>query len=409
MNNDIHKEILESELHSMREQVAALEQDLQTQREIAFASGIFQSDVTIRTLLESLAEGAVVCDANGYIVLINRRAEQIFGYSADEVAGRPLNLLLPERYFETHKAHLAEFFADPRIRSMGQGVDLAGRRKDGTEFPIEVSLSFLETEVGSLGLAFVTDISLRKRAEWSLKLRNQELDAFAHTVAHDLKGSLASIIGYTDVLAENFRMIPDDELEEYLWSLARSSRRMKDVIDELLVFASIRKEDVVLKPVVMDEIVSSVLARLQYDIKEHNAQIVLPNTLHNALGHAIWVEEAWYNYITNAIKYGGDPPVIEIGSRQAGKYVEFWVKDNGVGIKPEEQSLVFKTFVRLENSRFQGHGLGLSVVRKIIKKLDGKVSVASTPGAGSTFSFFLPAEPQTEEANIGSQNSRPAD
>jgi PAS domain S-box-containing protein len=165
------------------------EQELRIQRQIAFASGLFQGDVTVRTLLESLAEGFVIIDNLGIILLVNARAEEMFGYPKEEIIGKPHAVLLPERFREAHEEHVAHFFEEPRIRPMGQGLDLAGRRRDGSEFQVEISLSFLETINGRLGLAFISDITRRKEAEQALNDRNRELDAFAHTVAHDLKGS----------------------------------------------------------------------------------------------------------------------------------------------------------------------------------------------------------------------------
>lgn len=386
------KSPLQDELGQMREQMARLENELAIQRQIAFAAGIFQADVTVRTLLESLAEGVVICDSDGRIVLINRRAEEIFGYSQDEVVGRPLNLLLPERFFETHRQHLSEFFKDPRIRSMGQGLELAGKRKDGAEFPIEVSLSYLHTEVGLLGLAFVTDITKRKEAERALKLRNEELDAFAHTVAHDLKASLSMLIGYSEVLVETYKTLSEEEVEEYLSALARNGRKMNNIIDELLIFASMGKKAITPGPVDMAVVVNDVLERLQYAIKEYRAEIILPGSFPMALGYAPWLEEVWMNYITNAMKYGGTPPVIRLGSDPLPNgFIKYWVHDNGAGLTPEQQAAVFEPFTRMAGPRIKGYGLGLSIVKRIVERLNGQVGIESEPGQGSTFSFALPA------------------
>jgi signal transduction histidine kinase len=222
-----------------------------------------------------------------------------------------------------------------------------------------------------------------------LRLRNQELDAFAHTVAHDLKASLATLIGYSEVLAETHTKLSEAERSEHLEALARNSRRMGNVIDELLMFASIRKEDVKQAPLQMNSIMERVLQRLNYVIKEAQAQIILPARYERAIGYAPWVEEVWYNYLTNAIKYGGKPPVIEIGSELEEDYVKFWVKDNGVGVPKNEQHVLFEPFAQLEIPRFEGHGLGLSIVKNIVEKLNGRVEAESEVGKGSVFSFYL--------------------
>jgi PAS domain S-box-containing protein len=144
------------------------EQELRIQRQIAFASGIFQGDVTVRTLLESLAEGVVVIDKSGTILLVNARAEQMFGYPEKELVGKPHSVLIPERLRKVHEGHEAHFFAEPRIRPMGQMLELYGRRRDGNEFPIEISLGFIETINGVLVLALVSDMTLRKQFETRL-------------------------------------------------------------------------------------------------------------------------------------------------------------------------------------------------------------------------------------------------
>jgi len=148
---------------------ARLEQELRIQRQIAFASGLFQGDVTIRTLLESLTEGVVIIDNTGIILLVNSSAEQMFGYQRQELVGKPQAVLIPERLRKAHEAHGASFFAEPRIMRMGRPLDLVGRHRDGSEFPVEISLSYIETINGVLVLALVSDITLRKQFEERLR------------------------------------------------------------------------------------------------------------------------------------------------------------------------------------------------------------------------------------------------
>ncbi len=391
-----NKQHLDNELVSMRQQIMNLEQELHTQREVSFAAGIFQNDVTVRILLESLAEGVVICDKGGRIILINRRSEELFGYGQDEVVGRLLNIFLPERSFTRHAKHIETYFKDPHIRPMGRTLDLTGKHKDGSEFPVEVSLSYLETEVGILGLAFVTDIAERKQAEWALKLKNEELDAFAHTVAHNLQSSLSALIGYAEVLADTHKTLSDSDKDEYITALARNGRRMSNIIDELLIFASIRKEEVIHKPLDMDSIVENTIQRLNFMIDEYQAKIILPKRFHSGMGYGPWIEEVWFNYLTNAVKYGGSPPVVEFGSEVQDAFVKFWVKDNGPGLTKNEQELLFKSYAQIETPKVEGHGLGLSIVKKIIEKLNGRVEVESAVGQGTIFSFYLARSPQAD-------------
>jgi PAS domain S-box-containing protein len=157
----------------LEQKKAREEQELRIRQQIAFASGLFQGDVTIRTVLESLAEGVVVIDKSGTILLVNNHAEQMFGYPKDDLIGKPHAVLIPERYRKVHEEHEAHFFKEPMIRPMGELLDLFGLRRDGSEFPLEISLSFMETSIGVLALAFVSDITLRKKYETRLQEKEE--------------------------------------------------------------------------------------------------------------------------------------------------------------------------------------------------------------------------------------------
>jgi PAS domain S-box-containing protein len=352
---------------------------------------MFYGDIAARTLMESVAEGLIVIDGGGMIILANKRAEEIFGYGRDEVAGRSLSLLLPDRFVKLHAKYVENYFENPRIRPMGERPELMGRRKDGTEFPIDVSLSYLATDAGPLGMAFVTDITLRKQAETALKRRNEELDAFAHTVAHELNSTLGLLIGYSEFLVESHKSLSPSELQDFLAMIARHGRRMSSTIEQLLLFARIRQEDVVVHSLDMPQVVREALGRLDHIIEEHQAEILMPNSFPAAAGYAPWVENIWFNYISNALKYGGSPPRVELGA-DAGdnSYVRFWVKDNGAGLSAEQQAELFRPWTRLDPLHPKGHGLGLSIVQRIVEKLNGQVGVQSEAGQGSVFYFTLP-------------------
>ena len=190
-------------------------------------------------------------------------------------------------------------------------------------------------------------------------------------------------------MADTHKTLSTSEQEEYSKALARNGRRMSNIIDEMLVFASIRQKEVIQQPLQMDIIVANATQRLNYILKENKATVSLPDQFHSAIGYGLWVEEVWYNYITNAIKYGGRPPIIQIGSELQGHEVKFWVKDNGEGLTRAEQQKLFEPFTQLKAQRFDGHGLGLSIVKKIVEKLNGRVEVESEVGQGSVFSFYL--------------------
>jgi two-component system sensor histidine kinase/response regulator len=235
--------------------------------------------------------------------------------------------------------------------------------------------------------------ALREHAA-RLEARNEELDAFAHTVAHDLKGPLGHMVGFAYLLAEDEGTLSESDQRDYLQMIARSGHRMGNIIDELLLLSSVRKlGEVELGPLDMGSVVGDVLERLTYLIEASQATVVCPEEWPQGLGYAAWVEEVWANYISNAIKYGGRPPRVELGStvsKEPQEQVRFWVRDNGYGLTPEEQGRLFTPFTRLDQTRAKGHGLGLSIVRRIVDKLNGNVGVESQIGTGSTFWFTLP-------------------
>ena len=230
-----------------------------------------------------------------------------------------------------------------------------------------------------------------------LEARNAELDAFAHTVAHDLKNPVSSVVGYADVLRRNYESLPGDVREEFLDVITRNSRKMASIIDELLLLSSVRGVGKVeIHPLEMGRIVAEARGRILHLIEEHQAEIELPDSWPVAMGYGPWVEAIWANYISNALKYGGCPPRVELGSTaHADGWIRFWVRDNGPGLSAEEQARLFTPFERLHEVRAQGHGLGLSIVQRIADKLGGKVGVesAGVAGEGCEFFFALPALP----------------
>ncbi|MBX3052559.1 MAG: PAS domain S-box protein [Caldilineaceae bacterium] len=364
---------------------------MDTQQQITYAAEVFQTNVTVRSLLESLAEGVVVVNAKSQIIFFNPRAQELFGYTAAEVKAKPLSVLLPERFVNLHASHTNTYFAHPRRRPMGDNRDLWGRRKNGEEFPIEVSLSYLDTEMGLFGVAYITDISAQRRREQDLKARNQELDAFAHMVAHDLKSSLALQIGLAELLQADYTSMSADQISESLSAIVSAGRKMDSIIEEMLLFASLRNQSVETGPVDSEPLLVSVTQRLQQEIKDKNARIELPQKFVWACGYAPWLEEVWFNYVSNAIKYGGESPVIRVGSEERGETVRFWVTDYGQGLREKDMQGLFEPFSRRHDDSLPGHGLGLSIVKRIITRLNGSVGVTSQPGEGSTFYFILPA------------------
>jgi len=221
-----------------------------------------------------------------------------------------------------------------------------------------------------------------------LQEQNNELDAFSRIVAHDLTTPLNVIIGYTEIIRENAVLAPD--LELHLQTIIQTSYHMHNIIDSLLLLAHLRNADVVLEPLNMATIINVCQDRLAHMIDEYQAEIIVPSTWPVGLGYATWVEQIWVNYLSNAIKYGGQPPRVELGATPTANHqIRFWVRDNGAGLTAEDQAQLFTEFTRLDRDRVKGHGLGLSIVKRIVKKLDGEVGVEGQRGQGSTFYFTL--------------------
>ena len=231
-----------------------------------------------------------------------------------------------------------------------------------------------------------------------LQERNEELDAFAQTVAHDLKDILARIVGYAGALEENFDELPGDEIRGYLQTISQSGLKMSSIIDAMLLLTGVRQVQVEIQDLDMGIAVAEAMHRLSGLAEQRKAKAILPDRWPAARGYSPWVEAIWVNYISNAIKYGGTPPRVELGATVPGQgYVRFWVRDNGLGIPPEMHGRLFKPFTRLGQAQSVGHGLGLSIVRRIVARLGGRAGFESTVGEGSVFWFTLPAvQPELE-------------
>ncbi len=237
-----------------------------------------------------------------------------------------------------------------------------------------------------------------------LQASNADLEAFAYTVAHDLKNPLTWLIGHSSLLETEHGVMQPAEVVESVRMIGQCGYKMASIVDELLLLASVRQVDQVpAGPLDMAAIVSAALGRLADMRAEYGAGVAVSGADHwpVAVGHGPWVEEVWINYLSNALKYGGRPPFVELGAGgPVGGQVRFWVRDNGPGLAAEEQARLFVPFTRLAQVRAEGHGLGLSIAQRIIAKLGGQVGLDSRPGDGSTFWFTLPVWAAADQTTL---------
>lgn len=362
-----------------------------------------QAEEQIRLLsraVEASPVSIVMTDLAGDIIYVNPRFSEVTGYSFQEVIGRnPRFQQSGQTPPETHK----EMWQTILAGEVWSG-EFLNQRRDGSLYWETAVISPIIDPASKQITHFIAvkeDVTERKQAEASLRHlnkelqeRNKELDAFAHTVAHDLKNPVGLLVGFSEILLESHQQMSAEKVEEILGRIASSARKTNRIIDELLLLASVQRQDITLAPLNMHAIVEESLVRLTNNIATTGALIVVGDMAAwpQACGYGPWVEEVWVNYLSNALKYSGQPPYIQLNAqRQADGFIRFSVTDKGPGLTPEQQQRLFTPFERLNQARSTGHGLGLSIVQRIVTRLDGTVGVISEAGMGSTFFFTLPA------------------
>jgi signal transduction histidine kinase len=303
---------------------------------------------------------------------------------SDGVIGQPLDRLFPD---------YADLIHDFRgSSSLRQEVEVRGRDQLTYVYDLQISPVTRPSGRQAGRLVMLRDITEQKAVEAERERLIGELESYAHSVAHDLKHPLTLIMGYADILRTAALAGDQAEIEESNQALQRGGERIARIIDDLLMLAQVRRqEDIPVEGLEMGSLVEAALGRLEATVKSRAATVTLPESWPSAVGYASWVEEVWANYLSNALKYGGDPPSLGLGGERQGEQIRYWVKDNGPGLSEAAQRRLFQQFERLDTRRASGHGLGLSIVRRIIERLGGEVGVESVEGEGSLFYFTLPA------------------
>jgi PAS domain S-box-containing protein len=359
-----------------------------------------ESEATVRALLESAAQGIIGVDAQGTVVLANAMAEQLFGYSRDELLHLSVEDLIPERFRGAHAQYRASYFAEPRPRPMGRGLALSALRKDGTEFPVEISLSYVRTRRGILAVSFITDITERRHAEEALIAQAQELarsnadlQQFAHVTSHDLQEPLRMIGSYLQLLSLRYSGRLDKSADQYISFAVEGVQRMQALIDDILSFSrAANVESVPRVPVPFATAVRWATSNLAVSIEESGATVECCN-LPVLPANQVQIVQLFQNLIANSIRYArpNTAPVIRVTASQDDGQWLIRVSDNGIGIPPEYQEQVFGLFKRLHRDK-QGTGLGLAICRKIVEKHAGRIWIESIPDSGTTVVIALPAQ-----------------
>jgi len=358
-----------------------------------------------RDLLESTPDAIIMANESGRIVLANSQAEALFGYQRGELLGQLVELLLPTRYRDSHVGHRSGYFVQPRTRSMRAGLELYGLRKDGTEFPVEISLSPLKTDEGTLVMSAIRDTSDRKRIENSLQEKNAELeranqakDRFLASMSHELRTPLNGIIGFAEFLSDGKPGPLNDKQKEYLGDILNSGRHLLHLINDMLDLVKVQagKAELSMERFSLPELIFEVCAGVRTIAENKQIEVAVKTApdLDFVTLDRQRVKQILYNLLSNALKFTDEGGHVAIRAVLNGAHCfHLTVSDDGIGIRAEDIGRLFTEFEQLETGtarRFGGTGLGLALTRSLVTLHGGTIDAESEFGKGSTFRVVLP-------------------